>query len=160
MRTRVGWLEDSLLQDPARYRYTQVWDHGVVGVDDQQTTVGTDFHVVGIEGDGRLVPVTLRSAFPDQVQCRYIGAQGRAKIGAVLLVDHQGLGESGEQARILPNLRDWNRAEIHGIGERVDPLIQIRVRADLQRGLRPARRRDRDWLRLSLARAIRLERPR
>ena len=54
----------SLLQDPARNRYAQSCERGVVGVDEQQAIVGTGSYSVRMERDCRLIPVALGSAFP------------------------------------------------------------------------------------------------
>src|SRR2546422_347958 len=59
-----------LVQNLAGNRHSEFGKRGVVSIDEQQTFIGPGVHIVGVKGDGGLVPVALRSALPFQLQSR------------------------------------------------------------------------------------------
>jgi len=84
-------------------------------------------NLVSVQRDRDLIAVARRAALPLQVQLLENRPRLHLEIGPARLINHHGLRRSLQEIGLRLDVCQPQGAEIHGIGEGVDALSQIRV---------------------------------
>src|SRR5688572_11798308 len=132
----------------------------IVGPDTDRARDLAGSELAWLQLHGDLVTITRRASFGLQMQSRYVRIQANLEVRAVDLVDHQGLGDTCEQAALGLRTRKLEGSEIDGIRKDVDAVAQVGVRDYSNGRNRPTRRSDQNGIGSAAAGSVGSERHR